>query len=163
MKLKKFLKFEKQFEIECPMSANEFRNAFKRRYLNDKKSEFKGEIGKRSFKLWLDRNWFRATDFSELNCTIEKHSDKTFLKGKVELSDSIITQFALMIIITPIIILFLFFSDGFDLTALGIIFVFTLCSIVVINLQLNKEKKYYIEEFNDLFYENEIKNQKHNL
>ena len=82
MTIKKLLKFERNIEIDCPLNSNEFVTAFKRKYVNTKKSEFKGEIERTSFKLWLDRDWLRVTDFSELNGKIYKNDSQVLLMGK---------------------------------------------------------------------------------
>lgn len=157
MTIKKLLKFERNIEIDCPLNSNEFVTAFKRKYVNTKKSEFKGEIERTTFKLWLDRDWFRVTDFSELNGKIYKNDSQVIINGKVELSDSMTTMILISLIVLPIIAIYQFITSGFDLELLGSFLLIFVGFIAMTNFQIYREKRNYIEEFENLFRENQKK------
>ncbi|MCG8579137.1 MAG: hypothetical protein MI866_04440 [Bacteroidales bacterium] len=153
MTIKKLLKFERNIEIDCPLNSNEFVTAFKRKYVNTKKSEFKGEIERTTFKLWLDRDWFRVTDFSELNGKIYKNDSQVIIIGKVELSDTMTTMILISLIVLPIITIYQFITSGFDFELLGTFSLIFVGFIAMTNFQIYREKSNYIEEFENLFRE----------
>ena len=162
MNLKSILNFERKINLDCPLSAKEFEKAFRKKYVDNKKAEFKGEIGRTNFKMWLNRSWWRVTDFSELNGEIKMNNKKISLSGKIELSDTLSTMILISVIVLPVIFIYQLFSSGFDLEILGTAVLLVAGFTVIINIQLYREKQNFIDEFNTLFRENLKANKKRN-
>jgi hypothetical protein len=149
MNIKKFLNFERNIQIDFPFSYREFEKEFKRRYEQDKNSEFKGELDYHKFKLWVAKGFFNTVDFSELNGIIEDFENENIIKAKVELSDTITTMFLLSLIISPIFIIYELLMN-FNFKFILVLFIFVFGFIITINFQLNNEKNTYIEEIKSL-------------
>lgn len=162
MTIKRILNFEKNIQIECPLSIKDFENAFKKKYVGKKKGEFKGAIERSQFKMWLDKDFWRITYFSELTGKVEKNDTSVVIKGKVELSDTMTIMILLSMIVLPVIFIYQFFSSGLDWEILGTALLFVVGFIVITHFQLYREKQNYIDEFKTLFRENLKTNIKHN-
>jgi hypothetical protein len=161
MIIKNILNFEKKIQLECPLSIKDFENAFKEKYVSKKKSKFKGEFERSYFKMRLDKDFWRMTDFSELTGKVEKSDTNLVLKGKVELSDTMTTMILLGMIVLSVIIISQFFSTGFDREILGAAFLFVIGFVAITHFRLYREKQNYIDEFKSLFKENLKTNRKH--
>lgn len=89
IKFKEFINIERNFEIELPILLAEFRKEFLKRYISNKKSDFKGEIEVNDFKLKTERGFFSINNFSILTGKIHKKEKYLKITCKIELSEAI--------------------------------------------------------------------------
>ncbi len=159
MRIKNIIDFDIKLNLDCPIPKNKFQQEFRKRFIHDKESDLKGEIENDYFELSVKKKFYQIGDFSILTGKIKKNKNNQSIECNIGLSEMLVWQ-TLLGIILGIIGLFVVITKGnLDLKLLGIIALLIGGFFVVTFYQLYKDKYLYKAELNRLIKEN-IENNK---